>query len=183
MSEDTNYSANVDVETFKVNLKAMFAHSNFTSFNLHLSRTEMHELANNYIFPQLKPVFSPYAATKNKAAYTQVRINGTKHYVHRVALHCFQGPPPNESSTEASHRVVNCPMDITRDFNPNTICWETGEENRARLACKIAYRSVHEATGRYELAVEQASKVCALVHPAKPCIFWNPVWKNSDHNR
>jgi hypothetical protein len=83
-----------------------------------------------------------YAPCKGKG-YMQVRLDGTKYYVHILAaMHqCRRAPGLGE---EASHRCHNAAC-----VNPDHLVFETGEPNKSRLCCRLygtreGYRCPHE---------------------------------------
>jgi hypothetical protein len=151
-------------------LKQAAASTNFRDRNPHLTELEVRTIIADGVFPIGKPVFSPYRPAKQGSNYSQVRYEGVKYYLHRVAAIARYGMPP-DGAMEASHRIISLNRDITGDFNPNNICWETGEENRARLACKIVYQRAIKQGEDPEVAARTAAQVCALVHPDHPCVF------------
>ena len=158
---------------------------NFAEYNVHLTHEEMRGVrALPPRFPMDKPVFAPYALTGN--GYCQVKVNGRKFYVHRVACAWRHGAPPTLKH-EASHLLSGYPGS-ERDFNPNNLVWEVGPVNKTRAFCNLYYAekmacyvSVNSLQGlnmseSRRFAIRDTYKVCTVVHQAGHCKFWDPLW-------
>ena len=80
----------------------MVRNINFAKVNEHLSMTEILGLKTKIIIWPNCPVFSPYAVTHN--GYSQVRYQGKKYLVHRIAYRSYVDIPiPDEM--DISHTV------------------------------------------------------------------------------
>jgi hypothetical protein len=166
---------------------------NLPASNPHLTTQELDLLRSiPPIFPIDKPVFSPYKPTKKAGQYTQVRYQGRKYYIHRIACAYKHGPaPPNNQ--QASHLMA-----FSNDFNPNNLVWEDSDVNKGRIACSARYRLVMEfekiewdiAWNKQEMSMTDLScihdfainnmihETCSKIHDP-PCKFWHPTWGNS----
>lgn len=154
----------------------------FKRHNTHLTAAELFDLSRSPPkFPERKPVFSPYARTKAKGSYSQVRIDTfgkRKVYIHRVAAVWKHGAPARDDY-EASHTLGGY-QGCERDFNPNNLVWESGRVNKTRWFCMDLYAKLTEQGKTHEEAIVQVRTNCSLLHLPHECQFKDPSWALSE---
>lgn len=94
--------SNLSVADCIVACHQAFNSKNFKELNPHLTVAQTQQLKSTPIFWPTVPVLSPYAATKVDG-YSQIRFEGVKYFIHRVAFKAHHGIDPPAS--DVSHRV------------------------------------------------------------------------------
>lgn len=97
----------------------------------------------------------PYGT--NGVGYGYLRVNGTRHYVHRYACEQVNGPPPTPEH-EASH---SCGKGHLGCVNPKHLEWKTSRQNQADRIAHGTHIS-GELHGRSKLTAEQVRTIREL---------------------
>lgn len=172
-------------------LRQAFSSINFRRHNPHLSPAEVAGLFATPIVWPVKPVFSPYASTHD--FYTQLRYNGVKYLLHRVALRCFLGGDLT-AGLDCSH-IMHL-GDITgKNFNPRHIVEETNFINQSRKGCALFVEKWEwqfelgalgpqwwSAKDSFMACTSALAPVCTFIHTPR-CLVWDPAWGDLEEIR
>jgi hypothetical protein len=110
--------------------KSHITYAAFANCNRHLTTALWRELHRTGRLPAGIPVHAPFASPKAESYYVQVRWDGTKRYLSRLAAAAFKegalAAVQRDSGLEGCHRLVSYPGS-ERDFNPNNLYFGSGK--------------------------------------------------------
>ncbi|KAA8916053.1 hypothetical protein TRICI_001795 [Trichomonascus ciferrii] len=153
----------LDEQTLVRAVHQMVRSKNFIKRNPELTEDDISHLLSADIQWPDKPVFSPYTQTHD--GYSQIRIEGAKHLIHRVTYKQHFNTQINGSDVSHCLYLGN---QTTLNVNPLHLTLENNFSNQTRKFCFHYLDTTVRATGR--IPSEGELTMCRTVHSEYPCM-------------